>query len=111
MSKMVNDRLRALNIQKEWSAEKVARAVYECLVNLEAELNGGSVEQARKEVFIKAPGQERHFKDESCWVVVYEAGPYEWAISASCCDALPAVAEPYYSFDLCFHPAEWGNLK
>lgn len=38
------------------------------------------------------------------WRVSFEAGPYQWAIPAS--DALAQVgilAEPYYSFDLCFY--------
>lgn len=38
------------------------------------------------------------------WRVSFEAGPYSWAIPAS--DALAQVgvlAEPYYSFDLCFY--------
>lgn len=54
------------------------------------------------------PDIECFLRDEGKSIrVSFEAGPYEWAIVAS--DALGQVgvfAEPYYSFDLCFYPAE-----
>jgi hypothetical protein len=36
--------------------------------------------------------------------VAFEAGPYEWAIAASLSTDTKGkvLAEPYYSFDLCF---------
>lgn len=43
-------------------------------------------------------------KEDKQWRVSWESGPYQWAIVAS--DALAQVgilAEPYYSFDLCFY--------
>ena len=57
-----------------------------------------------KEVFIRAPGENVHFKNPDCYVVSWEAGPYQWAIPVS--NAFPKLVEPYYSFDLCFYPAE-----
>lgn len=56
------------------------------------------------EVGIKKPGEPRHFADDSCYTVVFEAGPWEWAVTASLSvDTKGKVlAEPYYSFDLCF---------
>lgn len=56
------------------------------------------------EVGIKKPGEPRHHSDEGCWCVTFEAGPYEWAVTASLSiDTKGKVlAEPYYSFDLCF---------
>lgn len=59
------------------------------------------------EVSIRAPGEPRHHNDISCWCVSFEAAPYEWAITASLnVDTKGNVlAEPYYSFDLCFTEA------
>ncbi len=56
------------------------------------------------EVGIKNPGEPRHHSDIDCWCVTFEAGPYEWAVAASLnVDTKGKVlAEPYYSFDLCF---------
>jgi len=39
----------------------------------------------------------------ACWRVVWEAGPFEWAIGASFAITGPwGYTEPHYSFDLCF---------
>jgi hypothetical protein len=59
------------------------------------------------EVGIKKPGEPRHFDDDSCYAVVFEAGPYEWAVAASLNvdTSSKVLAEPYYSFDLCFTEA------
>jgi len=56
------------------------------------------------EVGIKKPGQPRHHPDIDCWCVAFEAGPYEWAVAASLSTDTKGkvLAEPYYSFDLCF---------
>ncbi len=56
------------------------------------------------EVAIRKPGERRHHDDINCWSVVFEAGPYQWAVAASLnVDTKGKVlAEPYYSFDLCF---------
>jgi len=61
-----------------------------------------------KEVMIRAPGEARHFDDDTCWCVAYEAGEYDWAIGASfaLCGALGKIVDPYYGFDLCFYPSE-----
>lgn len=51
----------------------------------------------KTECFIRQEGK-------NYWRVSFEAGPYSWAVPAS--DALAQVgilAEPYYSFDLCFY--------
>lgn len=57
------------------------------------------------EVSIRAPGKPRHFDDKGCWCVAFEAGPYQWAIAASLNVETrgKVLAEPYYSFDLCFY--------
>jgi pyrroloquinoline quinone (PQQ) biosynthesis protein C len=56
------------------------------------------------EVGIKKPGEPRHHSDVDCWCVTFEAGPYEWAVAASLNVSTKGkvLAEPYYSFDLCF---------
>jgi hypothetical protein len=58
------------------------------------------------EVSIRKPGDARHFADQTCYCVAWEAGPWEWAISATLNDVFPKIVEPYYSFDLCFYPSE-----
>ncbi len=59
------------------------------------------------EVSIRAPGERRHHDHINCWSVSFEAGPYEWAIAASLSVNTrgKVLAEPYYSFDLCFSNA------
>lgn len=44
----------------------------------------------------------------NCWGVSWEAGPYTWAIGASfvIMDVTGRLAEPHYSFDLCFYEVE-----
>ena len=53
---------------------------------------------------IKKPGEPRHHSDESCWYVTFEAGPWGWGVTASLSVSTKSkvLAEPYYSFDLCF---------
>ena len=55
------------------------------------------------EVSIKKPGEPRHHDNTKCWTVTFEAGPYEWAVGASCRGDSNVFAEPYYSFDLNFY--------
>lgn len=59
------------------------------------------------EVGIKRPGEPRHHSDDTCWCVTFEAGPYEWGVIASLSVNTKGkiLAEPYYSFDLCFTEA------
>lgn len=81
--------------------ENAAKAVY----NLCYEAAKAEGQNPAREVAIYKPGEPRHFDDASCWAVAWEAGPYEWAVIASLQQdtGRPVVAEPYYSFDLCFH--------
>lgn len=107
LSALLTD-LKALKIGKDWTAARAAKATYEVVKN-HAALQG---QKPEIECFIRKPGEARHFDDATCWVVAWEAGPYEWAISASCSEAFPRLVEPYYSFDLTFYPAEWpGRAK
>lgn len=91
---------KAINAE---TPEKAAKAVYELCCKA-AEAWGMSPEY---EVSIRAPGEPRHHSAIDCWSVAFEAGPYEWAITASLSVPLPSkvLAEPYYSFDLCFYNA------
>jgi hypothetical protein len=98
-----NARLAAA-VNKTMTTEQAAKAVYVELCKIASD-EGCNPDI---EVFIRAPGEPRHFADETCWCVAYEAGDYQWAIGASfaLCDALGKIVEPYYSFDLCFYPSE-----
>jgi len=104
LTALIND-LKALKIEKTWTAERAAKATYG-VIRKHAALHN---QKPDIETFIRAPGEERHFRDATCWVVAWEAGPWEWGIAASLSSAFPALVEPYYSFDLTFAPVEWGT--
>lgn len=90
-------------IGKATDPEAAAKATYELCCKA-AEAWGMKPEI---EVGIRKPGEPRHHGDTGCWSVAFEAGPYEWAVAASLnVDTKGKVlAEPYYSFDLCFSNA------
>lgn len=83
------------------SAEEVATALYRVL-RAQAEALG---QDPDREVLIRRPGEPRHFDDTACWVVAWEAGPFQWAYDGShaVMDATGRLCEPYYSFDLCLY--------
>lgn len=90
-------------IKEHKTAAGAAKAVYrECrLFAVAAGMNPDS------EVSIKKPGEPRHHDHTDCWSVVFEAGPYEWAVEASMEGGNAHVyAEPYYSFDLSFYQSK-----
>lgn len=85
--------------KKAKSAKEAAKAVYE-LLQKEAQEMGMSA----REVMLIAPGQPSYLGEKDCWIVAWEAGPYEWAIPASFwIGGAWGHAEPYYSFDLMFY--------
>ncbi len=90
-------------ISKATDPEAAAKATYETCCKA-AETWGMKPEI---EVSIRAPGEPRHHGDIDCWSVAFEAGPYEWAVTASLSVSTrgDVLAEPYYSFDLCFTDA------
>lgn len=53
----------------------------------------------------REPGAQRHIPAANGWTVVFEAGPYDWAVEVSMeLIALTGVTcEPYYGFDLTFY--------
>ena len=86
------------------TAETLAKAAYETLRTLSRDMG----QDPDREVFIRKPGEPRHFPGENSWCVVWESGPYSWAVPASMVitSATQKLCEPYYSFDLCFYPGE-----
>lgn len=81
------------------SAKQAAKAVYK-LLQAEAKAQG----QLDSEVRLIAPGEPSYLGEKDCWIVTWEAGPYEWAIPASFdIGGAWGHAEPYYNFDLMFY--------
>lgn len=54
--------------------------------------------------FVK-PGDQKHIPAQNGWTVVFEAGPFDWAISASMTiiEETGVSCEPYHGFDLTFY--------
>ena len=88
----------AKSLDAEMSAREMASIMYSTLKAL-ALAQGMKPD---KEVYIRSPGQDTN--SPNAYVVSWEAGPYQWAITAS--NYFPKLVEPYYSFDLCFYPSE-----
>lgn len=85
-------------LEEAKSAEAAAKSIYKRLCKEAARIG----QKPEIEVAIKKPGERRHHPDNSCWCVVWEAGPYQWGIGA--CSYGPKVwSEPYYSFDMCLY--------
>lgn len=60
-------------------------------------------------ILFREPNDPRcHFNNGNSYVVAWEGGPYEWGYHASMAIGEKAgkLCEPYYSFDVCFYPAE-----
>lgn len=96
-------KLVAESISKATDPEEAAKATFDlCCKAAEAWGMKPSIECG-----IRKPGEPRHHSDESCWCVTFEAGPYEWGVTASLSVSTKGkvLAEPYYSFDLCFSEA------
>jgi hypothetical protein len=93
----------AANAINAETPEDAAKAVYEVCVKAATEWGM----KPDVEVSLRRPGDPRHHDAIDCWAVIFEAGPYQWAVTASLSVPLPSkvLAEPYYSFDLCFYPA------
>ena len=86
-------------------AERVARAVYgKKSAKGQAEAALRVIKQTAADWGFNPDIECFARKEQGQWRVSWESGPYQWAIPAS--DALFQVgilAEPYYSFDLCFY--------
>jgi len=79
-----------------------AKGMYKALRKLCAELGM----DPNHEVFLCTPDHSEYMGTGRNWRVVWESGPFEWAVGASFeCENNPYwFTEPYYSFDLCFVP-------
>lgn len=81
--------------------EAVAKVVYEVVrkfagdVGMKPDIECDYVE----------PGAQKHIPAQNGWTVVFEAGPYDWAIEASflVISRTGVSCEPYYGFDLTFY--------
>ena len=79
----------------------VARAVYETVRKFAKDIG---MNPDTETDFLK-PGEQKHIPAQNGWTVVFEAGPYDWAIEASFAiiEATGLSVEPYYGFDLTFY--------
>ena len=84
------------NPQVYSTPEKAAKAFYEALKPVVIAYG----QQPESELFLQSPENN----DSGCWRVIWEAGPFEWAIVASLTFMMTNkwYTEPHYSFDLCF---------
>jgi hypothetical protein len=81
-----------------------AKALYRALIKLNMEW-GASEASAKKEVALFSPEESSARGYGEFWRVMWESGPYEWAIGASFDIRSDGwFTEPYYSFDLGFVP-------
>lgn len=89
-------------LHKGMSGKAVAKAVYGVLRE-QATLCGHNPDI---ETFFKGPA-DHHYAGK-CWLANWEAGPYQWGISASflIMDLTGRLCEPYYSFDVCLYDNE-----
>ena len=79
-----------------------AKALYKALCKLSKDFG----QNPDYEVQLYSPEQSKERGYTSGWQVVWESGPFEWAITASFYVQNYSnggwYTEPYYSFDLCF---------
>jgi len=78
--------------------EAAAKGFYEALKQFAV-----SYGQSESEVALFDPDRSEKAGTGRCWRVIWEGGPFEWAIAMSWQVRGPwGYTEPYYSFDLCF---------
>jgi len=75
-----------------------AKAFYKVLSKINREFGFSETE-----VILMNPERAEQYSGSKAWAVVWEAGPYEWALGAYFPKARGWSAEPYYSFDLHFY--------
>lgn len=85
------------------TAKAMAEATRDLLLTIAAEWG-----YSPREIGFREPGAPCYFDNSNCYVVTWESGPFEWGYHA--CNAIGdkagKIAEPFYSFDVCFYPAE-----
>ena len=84
------------------AASEITNRMYECLRQAAKDTGMDPLYE------VHAWHQHSKAMQGPCWGVSWEAGPYQWAIGASflIMDLTGRLAEPHYSFDLCFYEAE-----
>lgn len=92
------------NLIGKAAASEITNRLYDCLRQM-AKANGMD---PIYEVHAWHPSRGEAMGRGKCWGVSWEAGPYGWAHGASffMMDLTGRLAEPHYSFDLCFYEAE-----
>jgi hypothetical protein len=96
----------AINALPVKNAEAMAKATHAVLRELCTEIGANP----DIETMIKGPDESHLYMSGTpgIWIVAWESGPYQWAIGTSMAIVTECqkLAEPYYSFDLCFYPGE-----
>lgn len=83
--------------------EAAAKGLYEALIKYAVEVEGYTPELAAGEISCWPPERTEQYSGCRQWCVVWESGPYQWAIPMSMQVRGPNwYTEPYYSFDLHF---------
>lgn len=97
----IKQAVAALAADQRTNPEQVARTVYKACRDFARETGM----KPEIECDMRGPAEQRHIPKANGWTVVFEAGPYDWAIDASMeIIALTGLSvEPYYGFDLTFY--------
>lgn len=89
--------------QKYSSKEAAANALAVALRKFAVQTLGYTEKLAASEIVCWPPERTINYTGHKQWSVVWEGGPYEWAIPVSMQMQGPwGYCEPYYSFDLHF---------
>ena len=83
--------------------EDAAKALGAALKKYAVEVQGYTPDLAEGEISVWPPERTVQYSGSKSWCVVWESGPYDWAISMSMQLRGPNwYTEPYYGFDLHF---------
>ena len=83
--------------------EAAAKALRQALIKFAVEKYDFTQELAEGEISVFSPERTMQYTGFNQWCVVWESGPFEWAIGMSMEIRGPwGYCEPYYSFDLHF---------
>lgn len=86
------------------SPEEAAKAFYNALIEWAVNHYGMTRQLAEGEIALFAPERTQNYSGDNVWCVVFESGPYDWAIDVSMQMSGPwGHCEPYYGFDLHFY--------
>lgn len=97
-----NFELKGFEPTKYKTAAGMAKALHKAISELCVEWGA----KPEIETFIRSPQESRLKGGPNAWHVSWEGGPYQWAVLLSMSEQMFAnrkvLAEPQYSFDLCF---------